>query len=181
MKSNIKEKYLIKKKRKGMLGFTVPHEFLIQHGSIACASCCSFCLVAWFTQRKGNETKVCIPSDVCMSVRTARSGRESSARMPANARASDWISVAQPNSSARSPLQQPSSPPPRFVSGDGSPWRRRPARPPPRPLVAAPPRVRRGLLRGALRRYCTHASLTAPRSSPLWRFPISPSLPSCYL
>ena len=76
-----------------MLGFTVPHEFLIQHGSIACASCCSFCLVAWFTQRKGNETKVCITSDVCMSVRTARSGRESSARMPANARASDWISA----------------------------------------------------------------------------------------
>ena len=76
-----------------MLGFTVPHEFLIQHGSIACASCCSFCLVAWFTQRKGNETKVCITSDVCMSVRTARSGRESSARMPANARASNWISV----------------------------------------------------------------------------------------
>ena len=79
-----------------MLGFTVPHEFLIQHGSIACASCCSFCLVAWFTQRKGNETKVCITSDVCMSVRTARSGRESSARMPANARASDWISGPQP-------------------------------------------------------------------------------------
>jgi len=81
-----------KENKTGMLGFTVPHEFLIQHGSIACASCCSFCLVAWFTQRKGNETKVCITSDMCMSVRTARSGRESSARMPANARASDWIS-----------------------------------------------------------------------------------------
>ena len=83
-----------KENKTGMLGFTVPHEFLIQHGSIACASCCSFCLVAWFTQRKGNETKVCITSDVCMSVRTARSGRESSARMPANARASDWISAS---------------------------------------------------------------------------------------
>ena len=58
-----------KENKTGMLGFTVPHEFLIQHGSIACASCCSFCLVAWFTQRKGNETKVCITSDVCMSVR----------------------------------------------------------------------------------------------------------------
>ena len=85
-----------------MLGFTVPHEFLIQHGSIACASCCSFCLVAWFTQRKGNETKVCITSDVCTSVRTARSGRESSARMPANARASDWISDRPARAAPRS-------------------------------------------------------------------------------
>ena len=61
-----------KENKTGMLGFTVPHEFLIQHGSIACASCCSFCLVAWFTQKK--EMKLKYASQVTCACPCGRRG-----------------------------------------------------------------------------------------------------------